>query len=162
VNKIQICKHESCSRQCIEPCGKKKLTQNQLMFGSNWISKLINPNTQFWSPKFDHLNKFQCTSFQALATLTFLYVDISMHVFSSPCHINIFICWYTPLKTYLHQNCKKKVYICENINKIEKMQKMLILYIIWRFLMELRTQGFVDNHKYSIGCNWSCCCILFV
>jgi hypothetical protein len=34
------------------------------------------------------------------------------------------------LKTYPHQNCKKKKYICENINKIEKMKNMLILYII--------------------------------
>jgi hypothetical protein len=123
---------------------KKKLTQNQSMFGSNWISKLISPNTQFWSSKFDHWNKFQCMSFQALATLTF------------------FICWYVPLKTYPRQNCFKIKYICENINKIEKMQKLLILYIIWRFLMELRIWDFVDNHKYSIGCNWSCCCILFV
>jgi hypothetical protein len=41
VDKIQICKHETCSIQCIEPCEKK------LMFGSNWISKLITSNTQF-------------------------------------------------------------------------------------------------------------------
>jgi hypothetical protein len=47
VNKIQICKHESCSIQCIEPCEKKNLTQNQSIFGSNWISKLITSNTQF-------------------------------------------------------------------------------------------------------------------
>jgi hypothetical protein len=47
VNKIQICKHESCSIQRIELCGKKNLTQIQSMFGSNWISKLITPNTQF-------------------------------------------------------------------------------------------------------------------
>jgi hypothetical protein len=122
---------------------KKELTQNQLMFGSNWISKLITRNTKFWSPKFDYWNKFQCMSFQAFAKLTF------------------FICWYAPLKTYPHQYCKKRKYICKNINKIEKIQKMLILYIIWRFLMELRTWGFVDNY-YSIGCNWSCYCIFFV
>jgi hypothetical protein len=46
VNKIQISKHESCSIQCIEPC-EKNLTQDQLIFVSNWISKLITPNTQF-------------------------------------------------------------------------------------------------------------------
>jgi hypothetical protein len=51
-------------------------------------------------------------SFQALAKLTF------------------FICSYTPLKTYPHQHCNESKYIRENINKIEKMQKMLILYII--------------------------------
>jgi hypothetical protein len=30
---------------------------------------------------------------------------------------------FKPLPTYLHQNCKKKKYICENINKIEKIKK---------------------------------------
>jgi hypothetical protein len=47
VNKIQIYKHESCSIPRIEPREKKKKTQNQSMFGSNWISKLIAPNTWF-------------------------------------------------------------------------------------------------------------------
>jgi hypothetical protein len=49
-----------------------------------------------------------------------------MHVFSSPCHVNIFYMLICTIENLPHQNCKKIKYVCENINKTEKMQKMLI------------------------------------